>query len=160
MPRKPQEVYYLDVTKKPGAKDAVHSSSWYVEQYGKLKAENGKLKEKVAFKSRKSVVWCVKTACYYYGESPSDEIACDVKLFASEEAAVRELNRAIREDWTSEIEIDGETKSLADMRGMQQDEDSRKYSDWYYSEDGKLAWRLCDGSFSYRGEVVKLEVPS
>ena len=83
-----------------------------------------------------------------------------MKLFASEDAAVRELNRAIREDWTSEIEIDGETKSLADLRGMQQDEDSRKYSDWYYSEDGKLAWHQCGSSFSYRGEVVKLEVPS
>ena len=47
MPRKPQEVYYLDVTKKPGAKDAVHSASWYVEQYGKLKAENAKPKEKI-----------------------------------------------------------------------------------------------------------------
>ncbi len=104
-------------------------------------------------------IWCVKTAYYYYCESPSEEIACDVKLFASEEDAVRELNRIIREDWTSEVEVNGDTKSLADCRGMQQDEGSRKYSDWYYSEDGKLAWHLCDGSFSYRGEVVKLEVP-
>lgn len=105
-------------------------------------------------------IWCVKTACYYYCESPSDEIACDVKLFAYEEDAIGELNRVIREDWTSEVEMDGETKSLADCRGMQQDKGSRKYSDWYYSKDGKLAWHLCEGSFSYRGEVVKLEVPS
>ena len=160
MPRKPQEVYYLDITKKPGAKDAVHSSSWYVEQYGKLKAENGKLKEKVALKSRKGVVWGVNVACWYGGEAPSAELACDVKLCRSKEDAIKELNRIIREDWTSEIEIDGETKSLADLRGMQQDEDSRKYSEWYYSEDGTLAWHQCGSRFSYRGEVVKLEVPS
>jgi len=105
-------------------------------------------------------IWCVKVAFWYGGEAPSAELACDVKLCKSEEEAVKELNRIIREDWTSEIEIDDETKSLADLRGMQQDEDSRKYSEWYYSEDGKLAWQQCGSSFSCRGEVVKLEVPS
>ena len=105
-------------------------------------------------------IWCVKVAYRYGDEAPSAELACDVKLCMSEKDAINELNRIIRKDWTSEIEIDGETKSLADLRGMQQEEDSRKYSEWYYSEDGKLAWQQCGSSFSYRGEVVKLEVPS
>lgn len=105
-------------------------------------------------------LWCVKVACWYGEEAPGAELACDVKLCRSEEDAIKELNRVIREDWTSEIEIDGETKSLADLRGMRQDEDSCKYSEWYYSEDGKLAWHQCGSDFAYRGEVVKLEVPS
>ena len=106
----------------------------------------------------KKEVWCVKESCYYYEESPGRELACGVKLCRSEEDAIMELNRMIREDWTSEVEIDGETKSLADCRGMREDPDSRNFSEWYYSEDGKLAWHRYLFRFSYRGEVEKLEV--
>jgi hypothetical protein len=124
-----------------------------------MKMTSKTYEEDVAMKSRKRVVWCVKTACFYHGESPINEIACDVKLCASEEDAVRELNRVIREDWTSEVDVGGDTKSLADCRGIRLNEDSLNYLEWHYSEDGKLAWHLCDRAFSYRGEVAKLEVP-
>lgn len=106
-------------------------------------------------------LWCVKVAYYYGEEAPSDELAMDTKLFKSEEEAVKELERVIREDWTTEVRVDDDDKrkSLADCRGMQEDEDSRKYSEWYYSEDGKLAWVQYGSTHSYRGEVVEIEVP-
>lgn len=103
-------------------------------------------------------VWLVKVAYWYDAEAPRDTLECDVKAFLSENAAIKELERVIREDWTTEVDVEGDAKSLADCRGMQQDNVSRKYSDWYYSEDGKLAWGFFSGSHGYKGEVVEIEV--
>ena len=106
-------------------------------------------------------LWCVKVAYYYEEESPRDTLECDVKLFASKEEAVNELERAIRRDWTVELEVNenGEdvTKELADCRGKYEYA-SIKWSDWYYSEDGTLAWSYC-GTHGYKGWVEEIEIP-
>ena len=106
-------------------------------------------------------IWAVKVAYYYSDEAPRDTLECDVKLCSSKTAAIDELNRIIRDDWTTTIpdenSVDGE-KLLADCRGAQEDPDTRKYSDWYYAEDGMLAWSMFSDGHGYRGEVVQLEI--
>lgn len=106
-------------------------------------------------------IWAVKVAYYYSDEAPRDTLECDVKLCANKKAAIDELNRIIRDDWTSTIpdenSVDGE-KLLADCRGAQEDPDSRKYSYWYYAKDGMLAWSIYTDGHGYKGEVVQLEV--
>jgi len=104
-------------------------------------------------------LWCVKVTYYYDEEAPRDTLECDVKLFTNEEDAVKELNSIIANDWTAEVEVNGDTKLLADCRGMQQDESSRRFSDWYYSEDGKLAWAV-GTTHAYKGQVVEIGVQS
>jgi hypothetical protein len=106
-------------------------------------------------------IWCVKVSYWYDQEAPRDTLECDVKLFSSKKAAVDELERVIREDWTTEVEVDGETKRLSDCRGMQEggSDSSRKYCDWYYSEDGTLAWTFFWNSHGYKGEVVEVDAP-
>lgn len=37
--------YYLDLSKRPGDKDSVRSSDWYVAKYDELKKENANLTE-------------------------------------------------------------------------------------------------------------------
>ena len=102
--------------------------------------------------------WCVKTAYWYDEESPRDTLECDVKMFESEKDAVKELRRAIREDWTSEVEVNGRTRLLANCRGKSE-RDTVKWSDWYYSEDGKLAWFYHKSGGGYKGWVEEIEVP-
>lgn len=103
-------------------------------------------------------LWCVKVAYWYGDEPPSSTLECDVKLFLSKEEAVDALNKIIANDWTTEVEVNGETKLLADCRGMQQDENSRKYSEWYYAEDGTLAWVEYGTTHAYKGWVAGAEV--
>jgi hypothetical protein len=114
---------------------------------------------KKAQKTRISV-WAVKVSYHYGEESYRDELETDVKLFANFNDAVKELERIIRDDWTAEVEGDDymHPKSLADMRGHASDEDSIKYSHWYYSEDGTTAWAFYDDRYGYKGEVVQLPV--
>ena len=103
-------------------------------------------------------MWCVNVAYWYGDESPRDMLECSVKLFLSKEEAVDELNKIIANDWTTEVEVNGETKLLSDCRGMQQDEDSGKYSEWYYAEDGTLAWVQHGTAYAYKGWVLEVEV--
>lgn len=99
-------------------------------------------------------MWCVKTAYYYGEESPRDTLECDVKLFASKEEAVKELERIIRHDWMTEVFVtdEDERKMLADCRGKYEYA-SIKWSDWYYSEDGTLAWSYDGTAHGYKGWV-------
>ena len=105
-------------------------------------------------------VWAVQVSYHYGEESYKDELETDVKLFTNFADAVKELERVIRHDWTAEVEGDDymHPKSLADMRGHASDEDSVKYSDWYYSEDGTTAWAFYSDGHGYKGEVVQLPV--
>ena len=105
-------------------------------------------------------MWCVKSIYLYNDESPRDTLECDVCIFRTKEEAVKELNRIILEDWTAEVDVDGETKMLADCMGMCEDVGcSPKWSDWYYSEDGTKAWFMYDGTHGYKGEVEEIEIP-
>lgn len=103
-------------------------------------------------------LWIVKVAYYYAEECCRDTLETDVKVCATEAEAVKELDYVIRHDWTAEVSVDGEAKSLADCRGMSEDDDSPKYASWYCSEDGKKAWFFGSTGSGYKGEVVKLEV--
>jgi hypothetical protein len=102
-------------------------------------------------------MYAVKTAYYYDGEAPRDTLAIDVVLCDSKEDAVAKLNDIIRNDWTTEVYLKGieDPKPLADCMGMQEDQENMKWSDWFYSEDGTLAWSAT-GTHVYRGEVVNL----
>lgn len=104
-------------------------------------------------------MYAVKVAYHYKDESPRDALAIDVVLCDSKEDAVAKLNGIIRNDWTTEVYENGdyerEPVPLADCRGKQADPDSVRYSDWYYAEDGTLAWAE-DAGYAYRGEVVEL----
>lgn len=84
---------------------------------------------------------------------PGHSLEMDVKLFLNEADAVKELNRTIRDDWTTEIMVDGETKKLADCPGV-------SLESAYYSDDMKMAWAFFWGGddHGYKGEVVKMEV--
>lgn len=101
--------------------------------------------------------WAVQTVDYYDSECYRDTLEAGVDLFDSRRDAIRELNRVIREDWTTEVDVDGETKMLADCQGMSET-DSVKYSAWYYSEDGMVAWAFCDNGSGHKGEVFEIEV--
>ena len=105
-------------------------------------------------------IWAVKVAYHYGDESYQHELDTDVKLFLDKNKAIKELERVIRDDWTAEVEGDDylHPKSLADMRGHASDEDSVKYSHWYYSEDGTVAWAFYTDGHGYKGEVVQLTV--
>lgn len=102
--------------------------------------------------------WAVQTVDYYEGETYRDSLEMDVKLFNTEEEAIRELNRAIRCDWTTEVVVDEEYVYLADCRGMSEQIDSVKYSEWYYSDDGKLAWAFYGAGSGHKGKVVEVEL--
>lgn len=107
--------------------------------------------------SEKGKVWCVKESNWYAEGAPRDELCTTVRLFRTREEALEEISRIIREDWTSEVVVDGESKPMADCKGMAE-QDSVKWSDWYYSEDGALAW-FTRGSASYRVEANEIELP-
>ena len=102
--------------------------------------------------------WAVQTVDYYEGENYRDSLEMAVKLFNTEEEAIRELNRAIRCDWTTEVVVDEEYVYLADCRGMSELVDSVKYSEWYYSDDGKLAWAFYGAGSGHKGEVFEVEL--
>ena len=101
--------------------------------------------------------WAVKTADYYDGECYRDTLETDVSLFETRREAILELNRVIRDDWTTEVDVDGETKMLADCQGMSET-DIVKYSAWHYSEDGTIAWAFIDNVSGHKGKVVEIEV--
>lgn len=101
--------------------------------------------------------WAVQTVDYYECECYRDSLEMGLKLFKTKLEALNELNRVIREDWTTEVEVNGETKKLADCPGMSET-DSVKYSSWYYSEDGALAWSFYDNGSGHKGEVVEVEL--
>ena len=105
-------------------------------------------------------VWAVKVSYHYSEESYQHELDTDVKLFRKKEDAIKELERIIRDDWTAEVEGDDylHPKSLADVRGQASDEDDVKYSHWYYSEDGTVAWAFYTDGHGYKGEVVELTI--
>lgn len=105
-------------------------------------------------------LWIVKVACYYSEECYRDALETDVTVCKTEKAAVNALEEIIRDDWTAEVCIDGGVKSLADCRGMSENGEFSKHSSWYYSEDGKKVWFFGSTGSGYKGEVVKLEVPS
>ena len=98
-------------------------------------------------------LWCVKVSYYYGEEMPEHTLATDVKLFMNEEDAVEELNRTIRDDWTTEVMVDGEQMSLADCPGVWRESA-------YYSEDKKSAWAFFwdEEDHGYKGEVSQIEV--
>lgn len=103
------------------------------------------------------IKWAVQTVDYYESECYRDTLEMDVKLYDSKLDAIDELERIIRDDWTTEVDVDGETKMLADCRGMSET-DSVKYSSWHYSEDGTLAWSFYDNGSGHKGEIVEIEV--
>lgn len=105
-------------------------------------------------------LWCVKVSYYYAGECCRDTLETDVKLFESRDKAVKALEDIIRHDWMSEIPVDGKVRNLADCRGMPEDGVApSKYSDWYYSEDGEMAWCFLSTGSGYKGEVVEIKAP-
>ncbi len=98
-------------------------------------------------------LWCVKVAYHYGEEMPEHSLEMDVKFFLSEAEAIKELNRTIREDWTTEIMVDGDVKKLADCPGTIRESAC-------YSDDMKSAWAFFwDGDdHGYKGEVVQIEI--
>ena len=105
-------------------------------------------------------LWCVRVAYYYVDESYQNTLDIDVKLYRDKDVAIKMLEETIRSNWTCEVETACGVKALADCRGMSEDEDSPKYSSWDYSEDGMRAWCFFQDGHGYKGEVVKIEVPS
>lgn len=103
------------------------------------------------------IKWAVKTADYYNDECYKDSLETSIKLFDTEKEAIDELMRIIRNDWTTEVYVGGEVKSLADCRGMSEYESS-KYSQWSYSGDGKIAWAFDESGSGHKGEVVEVAV--
>jgi hypothetical protein len=104
-------------------------------------------------------MWAVEISYYYGEEAPQHRLETDIKLCRTREAAVVELERVIREDWTAEVRVgpDYKFKPLADMRGQSEMEDDIKWSDWCYTEDGETAW-LFYGDTGYKGKVVEIEI--
>lgn len=105
--------------------------------------------------------WAVRLAYYYADESPMNAILSEESLFPDEESAVKELENIIRYDWTTEVERTNEKGEvwavpLADLRGYQSDPQSIKWSEVYYSEDGKCAWVQHSTGTTYKAEVVKV----
>ncbi len=98
-------------------------------------------------------LWGVKVAYHYGDEMPAHSLEMDVKLFPNEAEAIKELNRTIRDDWTTEIMVDGEVKKLADCPGA-----SRESA--CYSDDMRSAWAFFwDGDdHGYKGEVFQIEI--
>lgn len=102
-------------------------------------------------------LWAVKEACRYGYESYRDELSIGTRLFTTKEAAVKCLNDIIRNDWTVEVEVDGETKQLADCMGYPYD-GHPKHSECHYNEDGTLAWAFFSDDHGYRGEVCEVDI--
>ena len=100
--------------------------------------------------------WAVQTVDYYEQECYRDSIEMDIRLFDTKLEAVEELNRIIRDDWTTEVDVDGDVRMLADCPGKSEME-SEKYSSWYYSEYGTWAWAF-NSSGGHKGEVFEIEV--
>lgn len=105
----------------------------------------------------KQKLWAVMESCHYGYESYRDELSTGVRLFKDKAKAIEELERIIRNDWTVEVDVDGETKSLADCRGYPYD-DYPKHSECHYNEDGTLAWAFFSDDHGYRGEVCEVKV--
>lgn len=105
-------------------------------------------------------LWCVKVAYYYGDESYQNTLDIDVNLYRDKDVAIKMLEETIRSNWTCEVETEDGVKALADCRGMSEVADDPKYSSWHYSEDGMRAWCFFTDGHGYKGEVVKLEVPS
>ena len=105
--------------------------------------------------------WAVRQAYYYADESPMNAMLVEEGFFPDEESAIKELEGIIRNDWTTEVERTnerGETWAvpLADLRGYQSDSRSIRWSEVYYSEDGKCAWVQHSTGTTYRAEVVEV----
>ena len=61
--------------------------------------------------------WAVQTVDYYESECYRDSLEMGLKLFKTKLEALNELNRVIREDWTTEVDIDGEYRLYCDYQG-------------------------------------------
>ena len=101
----------------------------------------------------------------YYGEQGFDDmdehIVRDLLRMPLDSRSAKELENTIRYDWTTEVELTNEKGEvwavpLADLRGYQSDPQSVKWSEVYYSEDGKCAWVQHSTGTTYRAEVVKV----
>lgn len=95
--------------------------------------------------------WAVVQSEYWPGEAPSRTLFGSFAIFDTKEEAVAFIEKVIREEWTTEVEMPTEEdeyhqEPLADHRGYQSDEDSMKWSDVCYAEDGTEAW--ADGGAS------------
>lgn len=101
--------------------------------------------------------WAVETVDYYDSECYRDTLEMGLSLFDTRRDAIRELNRVILDDWTTEVDVDGEKKMLADCQGMSET-DSVKYSSWYYSGDGTIAWAFYPSGGGHKAEVFEIDV--
>lgn len=105
--------------------------------------------------------WAVRQAYYYADESPMNAMLITESFFTDEESAIKELESIIRNEWTTEVERTNEMGErwavpLADLRGYQSDTQSMKWSDVYYSEDGRCAWVQHSTGTTYKAEVVEV----
>lgn len=105
--------------------------------------------------------WAVRQAYYYADESPMNAMLITENFFTDEESAIKELESIIRNEWTTEVERTNEMGErwavpLADLRGYQSDTQSMKWSDVYYSEDGRCAWVQHSTGTTYKAEVVEV----
>lgn len=107
--------------------------------------------------------WAVRQAYYYADESPMNAMLVEESFSLDEESAVKELESIIRNDWTTEVEQTNDKGEvwavpLADLRGYQSDPQSIKWSEVYYSKDGKCAWVQHSTGTTYKAEVVEVRI--
>ena len=98
--------------------------------------------------------WAVIQSEVYSAEDGNASGICGgFTLLKTKEDALAFVEKVIRDEWTTTITIPTEEDQfheelLADHKGYQSDEDSVKWSDVYYSEEGDMAWYQ-------RGEVIR-----
>lgn len=93
--------------------------------------------------------WAVLQCETGYGDGNGDaSVFCTI--FDDRDAALKYINDVIRNEWTTTVTIPTEEDEfheelLADNKGFASDEDSIKWSEVHYDEDGEVAWYQRDG---------------
>ena len=93
--------------------------------------------------------WAVLQCETGYGDGNGDASAF-CTLFDDRDAALKYINDVIRNEWTATVTIPTEEDEfheelLADHKGYTSPEDSVKWADVHYDEDGEFAWYQRDG---------------
>ena len=93
--------------------------------------------------------WAVLQCETGYGDGNGDASAF-CTLFDDRDAALKYINDVIRNEWTTTVTIPTDEDEfheelLADNKGFTDPDDSIKWADVHYDEDGEFAWYQRDG---------------